>query len=72
MSADNYILIRKENMDWVGYIQSASATEATYDTQCFKDRSFLRVISKAQEMEPEYGYRIENIRAMIDTTWLGL
>ena len=72
MSADNYILIRKENMDWVGYIQAASVTEVTYDTQCFKDRSFLKAIAKAQEMDTEYGYRIENIQAMIDTTWLGL
>lgn len=73
MSADNYILIRKERYNWAGYIQSASETNVTYDTQCFTERSFMEAIAKAQSMDTEYGYRVEDIEAILASkNWLGL
>ncbi len=73
MSADNYILIRNEHQNWVGYVQAASSKNVTYDNQCFIDRSFMGAIAKAQKMDTEYGYKVEDIDAIIASkNWLGL
>ena len=59
MSADNYILIRKEDTQWVGYMQCASIEEDNYDNQLFRTEVLENAIIFAQEQDTEYGYRFE-------------
>jgi len=61
MSADNYILIRKEAGEWVGYMESASLNEPRYEVTAFKVGRIEDTILHAQETETEYGYRFEGL-----------
>ena len=61
MSADNYITIRKEGKMWVGYDQSASAEEESYDYPVFKATSLKKAIILAQAEYTEYGYRVSGL-----------
>jgi len=61
MSADNYILIRKEKHMWTGYIEIASVEEPCYDVRAFKVENIEDAIVKAQNIDTEYGYRFEGI-----------
>ena len=73
MSADNYILIRKERIGWVGYMQSASVENIVYDNPCFTLHSFMGAIAKSQELSPEHGYWVQDIEAILASkNWLGL
>lgn len=56
MSADNYILIRKEGNNYVGYHQSASADEVQYDRPMFITDNIVKAIKMAQAEYTEYGY----------------
>ena len=66
MSADNYVLIRKEDRNnimvgghyWTGYVTSASTD---IGSKSFYADSLEEAISKAQNMNTEYGYRVEGI-----------
>ena len=57
MSADNYVLVRKEKTHWVGYMQCASIEKANYDEQLFCTDMLEDAIILAQEQDTEYGYR---------------
>jgi len=61
MSADNYVLVRKEDkhQQWVGYMQSASIEEDNYDEQLFCTSFLEDAIILAQEQDTEYGYLFE-------------
>ena len=59
MSADNYVLVRKEKTQWVGYMQCASIEEASYDSQLFCTEFLEDAIILAQERDTEYGYKFE-------------
>ena len=65
MSADNYILIRKEKYEhcdsrqWVGYMQCTSRGEVNYDRQLFCTDFLEDAITLAQEQDAEYGYKFE-------------
>ncbi len=75
MSADNYILIRKEKMQgtganaltggvvikYVGYAESASDEVPSYLRPVFHVLTIEDAILHAQKSETEYGYRIEGI-----------
>ena len=75
MSADNYILIRKEEVfgrgsstltggiriEYVGYDESASASEPSYKRPIFNVFTLEDAILHAQQSEAEYGYRFEDI-----------
>ena len=59
MSADNYLLIRKENSNWVAYMESASNEEPGYGFKEFITDTVENAIISAQEVDTEYGYRFE-------------
>lgn len=61
MSADNYILIRKEGKKYIGYHQFASDDEEQYDSPMFKATSLKKAIQLAQQLYTEYGYRFSNL-----------
>jgi len=75
MSADNYILIRKEKgegtgknaptgrvmIKYVGYNESASLNEPSYSRPVFIALTLEDAIYHAQSSETEYGYRIEGL-----------
>ena len=75
MSADNYILIRREEdhgtgnnaptgsmgIMYVGYIESASAEEPTHSRAVFHALTLEDAIQHAQKSDTEYGYRIEGL-----------
>ena len=58
MSADNYILVRKENAQWIGYMQSASSP-IFHDERVFSTNTLEEAIVLAQEENTEYGYKFE-------------
>ena len=59
MSADNYLLIRKEDTDWVAYMECASIEEPSYASKIFNTNSIEKAIIQAQDVYTEYGYRFE-------------
>ena len=59
MSADNYLLIRKEDTDWVAYMECASIEEPCYASKIFNTNSIEKAIIQAQDVYTEYGYRFE-------------
>ena len=59
MSAENYVLVRKEGTQWVGYMQSMSLKEAQYDNLLFRTEALEDAIVLAQEQNTEYGYQFE-------------
>ena len=75
MSADNYILIRKEKsmgtganaptgsvvIKYVGYNEYASEAEPTYSRPAFHSLTIEDAILHAQSSETEYGYRFEGL-----------
>ena len=75
MSADNYILIRKEKthgigntaptgsvaLRYVGYIESASSTVPSYIRPVFHALTLEDAILHAQKSGTEYGYRFDGI-----------
>jgi len=75
MSANNYILIRKEGvfekgdnsptsgirMAYVGYEESASAEAPSYSYPVFKVFALEEAILHAQGSDTEYGYRFEGL-----------
>ena len=61
MSADNYVLVRKEKTHWVGYMQCASIEETNYDEQLFCTDMLEDAIMLAQEQDTEYGYRFVRV-----------
>ena len=67
MSADNYVLVRKEKTHWVGYMQCASIEETNYDEQLFCTDMLEDAIMLAQEQDTEYGYQFE-IGGLYDNT----
>ena len=58
MSADNYILVRKEHTQWIGYMQSASSP-IFHDRKVFCTDTLEDAIILAQEEYTEYGYKFE-------------
>ena len=67
MRADNYILIKKKDSQWVGYIQSASLRKFSYHTKLFCVDKIEDAITLAQEHDTEYGYRFE-VESLYDAT----
>ena len=61
MSADTYLLIRKEAGLWTGYIESASIDQPAYMTTLFEGLSLRDAIVDAQYAETEYVYRFEGM-----------
>ena len=75
MSADNYILIRKEGaidqgvdtlpsgirMMYIGYEESASAEAPSYSNPVFQVFDLEDAILHAQGSDTEYGYRFEGL-----------
>lgn len=61
MSADNYILIRKDQNMWIGYLERASSEEPTYTQLVFKVKHIEDAILHAQNSETEYWYRFEGL-----------
>ena len=59
MSADNYLLIRKEESKWVAYMEFASMKEPSYCSKIFAADTLMDVIIQAQEVDTEYGYEFE-------------
>jgi len=59
MSADNYLLIRKEDSNWVAYMELASMEEPSYRSKIFVTDTLVDVILQAQEIDTEYGYKFE-------------
>ena len=66
MSADNYILIKREDKNkimlgghyWAGYITNASTDKGSI---CFSADSLTEAIYKAKNIDTEYGYRVEDL-----------
>ena len=67
MSADNYVLVRKEDIQWVGYMQHASIEEVKYGEQLFCTDFLEDAILLAQEEDTEYGYKFE-VEGLYDNT----
>jgi len=63
MSADNYVLIKKEKGMWTGYLESASSGEPTYTEPVFNVLKIEEAILHAQNSDTEYGYRFGRMRA---------
>tara|TARA_Y100000310_G_scaffold345435_1_gene464998 strand:- start:7010 stop:7228 length:219 start_codon:yes stop_codon:yes gene_type:complete len=69
MSADNYILIRKENLTpfgsaivkYVGYDEYSSNKEPSYSHPVFDVFTLSDAIRHAQQSATEYGYRFEEV-----------
>ena len=61
MSEDNYVLIRKEQSMWAGYIETASSEERRYNRPAFKVTQIEDAIIHAQNTDTEYGYRFEGL-----------
>ena len=75
MSADNYILIRKEHfhgtgnkaltgsmgLKYVGYDELASLEEPNYSRPVFFASTLADAILYAQDTATEYGYRFEDL-----------
>ena len=60
MSADNYILIRKEEtIKYVGYEESASAEAPSYSHPVFVTLTLKDAVLHAQSSETEYGYTVD-------------
>ena len=59
MSADNYLLIRKEDTDWAAYMECASIEKPSYTSKIFNTNSIENAIVQAQDVYTEYGYRFE-------------
>jgi len=68
MSADNYLLIRKEGDVFVGYHQFVSSDEPNYDHRWFTADSLVEAILTAQlaEMWTEYGYRFVGLEEYLE------
>lgn len=63
MSADNYIVIRKEGRRYKGYMQFASDHKEDFTTPSFVTTSLKKAIKIAQTEYAvcEYGYRVDEI-----------
>ena len=61
MSADNYILMRKEQNMWAGYLERASVEEPRYNVPAFKVEAIEDAILHAQNSGTEYGYMFEGL-----------
>jgi len=59
MSADNYLVIRKEESNWVAYMEFASEEEPNYTSREFVTDSVENAIVLAQGIYTEYGYHFE-------------
>jgi len=59
MSADTYLLIRKEDCNWVAYMEFASMEEPSYSSEKFVASSLEDAIILAQGVYTEYGYKFE-------------
>ena len=59
MSSDNFVLIKKVGISWVGQFEQASSPDYTYIRKCFKAGSLEEAVKTAQEFDTEYGYRVE-------------
>ena len=59
MSADNYLLIREENSNWVAYMEFASMEEPSYCSKIFVTDTLVNAIIQAQVVDTEYGYHFE-------------
>ena len=59
MSADNYLLIRKEDTDWAAYMECASIEKPSYTSKIFNTDSIENAVIGAQDIYTEYGYRFE-------------
>jgi len=59
MSADNYILVKKEDTHWVGYMQCASRRTYCYHDKLFCADEIEDAIILAQDIDTEYGYKFE-------------
>ena len=59
MSADNYILIKKKDSQWVGYMQCASLKKFSFYNKLFCVDALEDAIILAQEHDTEYGYQFE-------------
>ena len=59
MSANTYLLIRKEDSNWVAYMELVSMEEPSYSSEVFVADTLREVIIQAQEIDTEYGYKFE-------------
>ena len=59
MSADNYIIVRKEGDSWCGYMESASLNNPLYNSLLFKVPTISDALEHAQAEKAEYGYVVE-------------
>ena len=62
MSADNYISIKREGKEYVGYMCCASIEDDDYiGTECFRVKTIRQAIKAAQAIHTEYGYRFRDV-----------
>ena len=59
MSVENYLLIRKEDSNWVAYMEFVSIEEPSYSSEEFVTDTLEEAIILAQEQDTEYGYKFE-------------
>jgi hypothetical protein len=64
MSANTYVLIRKEKDRWAGYVESRSIKIPTYQRLVFVTSVLEIALSNAQVLETEYGYRFEDLNEL--------
>ena len=57
MSADNYLLLRKEQDYWVGFLESASKEPPTYQNMAFKVTTLEDALRHVRKTDTEYGMR---------------
>jgi len=77
MSVDNYLLIKREQNSWVGYIESASLNEPTLLHEHFRAGSLEEAVVTAQNTDTEYGIQFDlgdesnvfNELVSLDTAW---
>ena len=77
MSVDNYLLIRKEQKSWVGYLESASRDKPTLLHEHFRAGSIDEAVETAQNTDTEYGIQFDlgdesnifNELVSLDTAW---
>ena len=73
MSADNYLLIKKDGGSWIGYLESESSDLPTYNNMVFKVITLEDAINHGQKTETEYGMRFdlgdESTKSSLSTAW---
>jgi len=68
MSANSYVLVKKENAQWIGYMQCTSDRTYCYHNKLFCTDVLEDAIILAQDIDTEYGYKFK-VEDFYDNTY---